>query len=138
MARVWFSGFETGDFSDLPQFSIDFGSIAIQSSVVRSGNYAITVPGSGGFCDIDGAIPSLTTAYIRIYFYADGFGNGSTIFKIGTSSSSIGVCSLNNDNTVSCFNDNASGEATLGTGTAILSPNTWNMLEIKLVVGAGT
>jgi hypothetical protein len=145
MATVNICGFETGDATELVSLT---GTASIQSSVVRTGGYALrsnptgSGGGSGTLWGLDASglpvVHSLTTYYMRFYFrYAikPAAGNEMIAAIDGDSSAkfqSALLLRLNSDGTLAAYRSrgNYLTAGLLGTGSAVLSQDTWYRIEM--------
>ncbi len=134
MATVNFCGFETGDETEC--FS-PAGTRSVQSSVVRSGGYALRVnptttavgsvqlakPGTAGTGDGNA---NLANSWTRFYFrYATKPASGAEeIF--GTAACRFSI-RLKSDGVLAVYN--SSSNTLLATGTIVLAANTWYRIE---------
>lgn len=137
MARKFFSGFETADFSE---WVTDFGAVGIATDIVRSGQDSMAISGSSTGLKQTPAGLNLSSAYVRFYIYFDGdlgtipgdtrnlFINGATIQHINLRLQTGGAYEVH---------DGLSGsDVLLGTTSNAALSNQWNLIEFKIVVGA--
>lgn len=130
-AVLWFGGAETGD---LREFQGGFiGSVITVTSPVRSGNYAY-----GGWFASAGITPggfNKTELYIRGYWRHSILTN-TTAPLVRTRNTSnldqLAVVIVNSGR----LSFNYAGGSLLETGTWVLSPNTWYLIEAKFVIDA--
>ena len=139
MARVWFCGFETGDFLECGGSTA--GTATVQSTQKRSGNFAARFDAAATTPYRESTIGfGKTTVYTRTWVYITGLptansGAVNDILGIANSADS-GICALrlNTNGTLQVF---ASGAA-LGSGTAAIPTFTWTCVELKAVLAAGS
>jgi len=142
--RVNSCGFETGDFSEVQTVQ---GNVSVQSSIVKSGQYALRIFGDAthnGCCDVfalaaDGTavLANVVTSYIRFYFhYAFSLGNtnGVTVMSCresgGTAKATLSITRIPDGHLALSYLGGITH------GTTILADNTWYCLE--LTIGTGT
>ena len=145
MARVWSCGFETGTLGHELGGSSG-GSPTIQSTQKRSGNYAMqfTQPTLGFRGSKTGL--NVATAYLRFYLYTGGFPSGSYVSIAGASGTGgndilivrMTGASASPSGRITLVNSSSGSDVVLGTGTAVLNLNAWNLLEFKLIIAAGS
>ncbi len=135
MARIWFSGLETGDFSECVGNSL--GSPSVQTSIINSGNYAALFPSSANSAKESLTVLNLSAAYTRAYIYVDGIVSNNTFILSHQDSTDtqIEALLLNNGNQLFILDSSFS---TVGTSVQSLPTNAWNLVEFKTVIGAGT
>jgi len=145
MARVWSCGFETGTLGHELAGSIS-GTPVIQSTRVRSGNYAFQCSQPSLMYRESKLGLNLTTCYFRLYIYTAAFPTGSYIGIGGLSNSSdadifnirLTGATIAPAGRIQLYNSSSGSDVLLGTGTAVLNLNAWNLLEFKVVIGAGS
>lgn len=132
-----FSGFETGDGSEL----FISGNASVQTSVTRSGFYALranpagTATGSALLSTPENGYATYSTSYARFYFrFATKASSGrEDIFAAYyISTLKLSLC-LNSGGTLSVLDSAGSVDAT---GSTVLSADTWYRIEVR--VGTGT
>jgi hypothetical protein len=135
MAITYFTGFEFGNLSDLYSSG---GTVSIQNTVVRTGEYAARIQATGFSTSYVSLAPVVNgqfsgggfsgAVHYRFYFrYATGpSGFGDVIVSAG-GGNPLHNLRLNTDGTLSMY----SNTTLLATGTAVLSPNTWYRIDVS-------
>lgn len=149
MATVNFTGFETGDNSEAAAALT--GTASYQNTTARNGGYALRCnPATSalGYASLGGltatgtsttSAASIATSYIRFYFlYLTKPASGSErIMNVLTSAPANKILIYLNSSGQLVARD--SGAVTvLGTGTTVLTSNTWYCIEVKCSTGASS
>lgn len=133
MARIWQTGWELNSTTTDMEFQALSGTVSISSTTVRSGTYAgraNPTAGTGFFRQIVASSNQSRIGYLRVYVRIATL-PASVIQYIRFSDSSNNrttSINLNSDGTLTLAN---SGGTTIGSPSAILSLNTWYMVELK-------
>ncbi|MDO8335673.1 MAG: hypothetical protein Q7T74_02725 [Candidatus Saccharibacteria bacterium] len=137
------NGFETGDFSEAQWIS---GSNTIQSTVKRTGSYALLQSGSAAlenvFIKPDGSAGHsqyYNTVYSVFYFRIDASPGGLTnvMYVYGQPANTLARIKLNTDNTIYLEYVNASNVAVqVGSPSPPLSLNTWYRIKFAMTNSA--
>ena len=133
MARVWQSGFELNSLTANVELTSLTGTGSIQTSIVRSGSYALRcnpTAATGFILKVlqasDQAIVGYARAYIYIVAYPDTVNNILTFQN--SASANQGHLRLNPNGTLIIAN---STQTQIGSATAALALNQWYMIELK-------
>lgn len=138
-------GFETGDATYEKQSSVG-GSVNVQSTTKRSGNYALRINPAGantslfriGGFSAAGAATTITTnpIYFDFYFYyvTAPASSNEPIANVTTGSAALRMeVRLNSDGTLSVYDSTLT---LVSTGTTILTANMWYRISIMSSQGA--
>ncbi len=140
MAVVAFSGFETGDAVEAAALA---GTASVQSSIVRSGGYALrinpatTATGSyllrGVGATGASAEMSLTNAYVTAWLYIATLpaADSEEILRVAAGGALKAALRIASDGTLSLYDQ--SGGGLVAAGATVLSTGRW--YEIRLLVG---
>lgn len=140
MADLYFAGFETGDKQELVENKAEFSA---QTSIVRSGVYALKGSASSTVSAIAVQGLSATTIYARFGLYIDkkstpGSDDNGTVFGFYTAAASL-VAAVRvrplADGTLDIYFDNAVGSTNTGFLNHITAAG-WHLIETKLVISA--
>ncbi len=136
---IYFSdGFETGDFSNwtLPN-SDSTGQLAVQSSVVHSGNYAAAITNvSGQYAYLNTAMPggAQSQTFTRFYFQLTTVANG-TILAVGHNATNGNIWEIDyngNRHGLDIYFWNSSGGIySIFTANNVINANTWYSVELE-------
>lgn len=146
MAVLNFTGLESGDSSEAQSTT---GTFSIQSSVVRSGSYALRVnPTTSATGNVRMAKHSsegvattafgVSTLYHRFYFRvatAPSADEEQMYVVLDDGGSDKCYLTLNSSRNIKAYNNAGS---LIGTGTTVLSTNTWYRIELKTSTGSGS
>lgn len=138
MAIVNYSGFETGDATEFQSMT---GSAAVQSSIVKSGGYALKIETTAtgtGLCQLgmvsaagQNVAATLTAIYSRFYFrYTTKAASGDETI---TSASSKFELRLNSAGKLSFYDRTNTLKST---GTKVLESDIWYRIELHIVNGS--
>jgi hypothetical protein len=131
-------GFETGDMSEALTTS---GSVSIQSSVMRSGTYALRCNGTGAFrlgaARTTGTVNmAASVSYSRIYFRYDTkpAANDEPFAMVADSAPNIKLeLRLTSTGVIKVYDN--TGTNLVGTGATVLSSGTFYRIEFKCSTG---
>ena len=145
MARVWHCGFETGTLNHETAGTLG-GTPVIQTTRVRSGIYAFQCSQPTNQHRQSKIGLNLTTCYYRVYFWTAAFSTGSYTQIGGLSNSSdlsiltvrVTGSGISPAGRIQLYNSSSGSDVLLGTSSAVLNLNAWNLLEFKVVIGAGS
>lgn len=137
MAQVvrYICGFETGDASEITVLGA--GS-AVQTSVVRTGAYALQVGSS--FCTINAlAFLAATQSVIRVYYQSPALPGAALniITERPTAGGTRLFLALNASNGIQVADNGATLGLVTTAGTATFSPNQWYRIEMAFDLAAG-
>ena len=130
--RVYINGFETGDFSECGGSS--GGSSTVQSTRKRAGNFAMSIAsGVTGYKESTTGL-NLTSCYARLCVYLTAFPASSNTELLSTASATdntIISTFVTPSGTINVHTFGGTGtDVVLGTGTATLTLNAWNVIEL--------
>lgn len=140
MARLFTSGFELNSTTAGVEFTSVSGTApTIQSSVVRSGGYAMEA-GAAGIREVDHQFSATDVNgpyYARIYLYIDtAFTTDRPIIGFFfTNDAAIAYIRLNTDNTLSLHPNSGTQ---IGSSSSALNTGQWYQIELYYKNGAGT
>lgn len=142
MARLWSSGFELNSLTANVEFTSVTGSPTIQTSIVRSGTYAMrsNPTGATAFVEYTYGSSNSVAAYVRFFIYiATATDALDKIFQFGGSSPGIDEVSIrmNSDRTLELWNDAGVGSQ-LGSNSDALNTDQWHMIEVFWDASSGT
>jgi hypothetical protein len=143
MAILNFTGFETSDFTECWASS---GTVSVQSSVVRTGAYALrsnpSTAGATGYVKLGGFTNegtntplNVATLYVRFYLRVASNGQDSTLL-LSDAVSGAGRkfrLDLTSSQTLALYNKD---DTLLDTGASTLSSNTWYQVDVMVGTGA--
>lgn len=145
MATFNFTGFETGDLSELVSTNSSSGSVAISSSLQNTGSYGLSVSTSTAAgtayallaSPAGNDLPFSDNSYYRVHVKFITLPSARYATFLGFNHNNSGVYSttyqfaINFDGTISVY---LSGTL-LATGTTIISPGSYYNIEIGLLTG---
>jgi hypothetical protein len=127
--RNSFTGFEFGDLLTEPSLTFTSGTPALESTTVRSGNYAMKIDLTSAGCQAQliGAAASAVPLYYRLYVYFTAFPTSTNTQVMGRTSGHRVV--VNSSGQLGLFfNSNTANQ--LGSFSSALSLNTWYRVEM--------
>jgi hypothetical protein len=140
-------GFESGVLVAETELTGGTGTVTVQSSIKRSGDYALRCEGAaanGAYARISGfngagTLTSfdLVNTYVRFYFYyaTKPAANSEEIFMVSNSSGAQTKMTLriNSAGNLAAYDTSAT---IMATGATVLAQDTWYRIDVKLGTGA--
>lgn len=145
MARIYNIGFELNSVSNGMEanpiiWNINSGSPSVQSTVKRSGTYAMKVASSGLGDYVYLTLSANSKQHLRFYLRIETATNQDCQIGVITDNTgaSIGSIYLTSSNTLKLMYNNGGTMTLIGSASSALSANTWYRVELKVDDSGGS